>query len=96
MVERVRRQITTYVDGPVFDKAIAHAHSRRITVSAYVKSLIERDVAGATDLAETVQMTLVKVLIGVDALLKHHPKPDLLTIVKATRDKRTGSVSDEG
>lgn len=96
MVDRIRRQISTYVDGAIYAKAIANAHARRITVSAYVKSLIERDLAGANDLAEVVQPTLIKLMIGVDALLKHHPKLDLLTIVKATRDKRTGSVSDEG
>ena len=96
MAQRIKRQITTYVDDPIFEKASAHARSRQETVSVYVRSLIERDLAGAADLAESVQTTLLKVLIGVDALLKHHPKTDLLTIVKATRDKRTGSLSDEG
>ena len=95
MVQRTRRQISTYVDRRTFDRATAAAHTRQVTVSAYVAALIESDLTSQQTPLSATDALLIKILISVDALLMHHPKNDLLGIVKRTRDKRIEGASNE-
>lgn len=89
------RHLSAYLDDEKFAAVSKLAKERGRTLSGFMKWLIERELDGAREREDKILANQVRILIGVDALLKHHTDPKLFGVVIATRRGRLGSTSDE-
>lgn len=89
------RQATAYVDEATYLAFAAVARRHRRSMSGHLKALIEQELAGQPERQKEIRDTALKILIGVDALLKHHPNDSLFGVVKATRNMKLGGASDD-
>lgn len=89
------RQATAYLDEATYLAFAAVARRHRRSMSSHIKALIEQELGGQPERQKDIRDTAKKILIGVDALLKHHPNSDLFEVVKATRSVKVGGASDE-
>ena len=87
------RQASTYLHPAEYANLATRARQRGISVSAYLKLLVEDD-RPATQSGD-ITATLNRLLIAVDALVKHHPNEQLFKIVRATQQAKVGGRSDE-
>jgi hypothetical protein len=94
MMAKQYRQASAYLDDAKFAAIAAIARSHDRSLSSHLKHLIEREIARAGDGKKDIVALQTEILIGVDALLKHHPDKTVFGIVKATRAARLGGSSD--
>lgn len=87
-------QIIVYLDADAATHLKAAALQRRMSASAYAKLLLDRELARGSDGKKDIVALQTEILIGVDALLKHHPNEKLFGVVKATRVARLAGSSD--
>ena len=90
------RHVSAYLDADRFAAISTIAEQRGLKLSALIKQLVDHEIAGGRIREEALIANQVKILIGVDGLLKHHTNTKLFGIVKATRNSRLGSAPDEG
>jgi hypothetical protein len=88
-------QIIVYLDEDLAGSVRAAARQRRTSASAYAKAVLERELTTTRRQAPDPENLLAAILIGVDALVKHHPNEKLFGVVKATRSAKLGAPSDE-
>ena len=89
------RQISVYLDDTTHAALAAVARKQGRSLSSHVKSLIEREIDGAHSREDKILDNQVRLLIGVDALIKHHGNEKLFSIVRDTRKAKLGGSSDE-
>jgi hypothetical protein len=88
-------QIIVYLDEDLAGSVRAAARQRRTSASAYAKTILQRELTAERPSAPDSESLLAAILIGVDALVKHHPNTKLFGVVKATRSAKLGASSDE-
>jgi hypothetical protein len=94
MMKKHYRPATAYLNDSAYDAILAAARANKRSLSSHLKHLIEREIARAGDGKKDIVALQTEILIGVDALLKHHPDKTVFGIVKATRAARLGGSSD--
>jgi hypothetical protein len=89
------RTITISLSPSLQGRTDARVAAQGITRSEYVRSLIERDLAGEYGgLGLDGQLGFIE--LGIDALLKHHPNGELREVVHAThRDRLSRRAAGE-
>lgn len=90
-----QKQASAYLDLATYEKIVAIAQRHDRSLSTHLKYLIERDIADEGSRHEEFIAIQRAILIGVDALVKYHPNEKLFGVVKATRQTKLGSASDE-
>lgn len=88
-------QIIVYLDEDLANTIRTAARQSHTSASAYAKAVLERDLSAHKAKSLDAEFLLSEILIGVDALLKHHPNDKLFSVVKSTRRAKLGRVSDE-
>jgi len=71
------------------------ARAEHLTVSRYLKSLIERDMERGSVLPTKMERLLLKIHVGVDMLLKYHPSENLHPRAEKIRAVRLGVTASE-
>lgn len=88
--------VSVYLDPETMGLVTDMAARKRVSRSSYIVSLIRSSLASGGDpVIRQLDERLRSVAIGVDALLKHHPNPELRGIVRATIAARRQEASDE-
>ena len=93
-MDRRLKQASAYLDPETYAAFAALSGQHQRSISGHLKHLIEREIA-RDDVTKSLVETQIKILIGVDGLLKYHDNNELFGIVKATRNSRLGSAPDE-
>ena len=93
-MDRRLKQASAYLDPETYAAFTALSNQHQRSISGHLKHLIEREIA-RDDVTKSLVETQIKILIGVDGLLKYHDNNELFGIVKATRNSRLGSAPDE-
>lgn len=94
-MKRLYRQATVYLDDETFHAISKIAKDNGRSLSSYVKTLIEQDIAGGSGWHKEIRDNSIKTLVAVDALVKHHHNEKLFGIVKTTAKARIGGLSGE-
>lgn len=89
------RHVSAYLDDARFAAVSQLAKDRGLAISTLMKWLIEQELDGPKKREDKILDNQVRLLIGVDALLKHHSNEKLLGIVRDTRKARLEGASDE-
>ena len=89
-----QKQASAYLDLETYERITAAARRRGRSLSAHVKDLIEHDLSGIGPRQDDILDVQKAILIGVDALVRH-ADDKLFAVVKATRNAKIKSASDE-
>jgi hypothetical protein len=90
-----QQHLIVYLDDLLAVAIKAAAEENRLSASAFAGAILERELAHPKAALDAIHQSLIKLQIAVDALVKYHPNDKLFGIVKATRNARLRSASDE-
>lgn len=86
-----KERVVVYLDDATRDSISQLADAAGVTPSVYIRTLLQRFVAGDPLASLNIATTLDKVWIGVDALLKSQTwDPSLRSVVREIIERRTG------
>jgi len=95
MMTHKYRHVSAYLDPDRFAAISGIAEQRGVKLSALIKQLVDHEIGGGRVSQEALIDNQIKILIGVDGLLKYHTNKDVFAIVKKTRLEKLGSPPDE-